>query len=302
MCHDYYTTDDQVAAGRGPRGPAPRPGGPARLLLQVLPQGLHPAPAVRPAGPEDLLQDRLPRPHPAAARLRRAARGTRPGRRPALLHPLLRRQAAPKKGEFVLLLFQATARAREGGLIGAKPEAALDATGLESRHTSQYFFKRAGRKHSARLWTKLTVVCHTGSHLFTAATVSTAPSNDSPQLRPAMQQASLAVTWDRVLADAAFDSEDNHRLCREGLGVRSTVIPLNRRNRGRKWPKTRYRRQMKKRFFKRVYGQRWQAESAFSRHKRLLGSALRARSDAARERECYLRVLTHDVMILADTG
>jgi transposase len=125
-----------------------------------------------------------------------------------------------------------------------------------------------------------------------------------------MAQASLRVAWDRVLADAAFDSEDNHRRCREVLGVRSTVIPLNRRNRGRKWPRTRYRRQMVRRFrkrprgsrHKRVYGQRWQAESAFSRHKRLLGAALRGKSDASRERECYLRVLTHDLMLLAATG
>ena len=57
-------------------------------------------------------------------------------------------------------------------------------------------------------------------------------------------------------------------------GVRSTVIPLNRRNRGRKRPKARYHRQMKKRFrrrprkgrYRQVYGQRLQAESAFSRH------------------------------------
>ena len=53
---------------------------------------------------------------------------------------------------------------------------------------------------------------------------------------------------------------------------------------------------------RRVYGQRWQAESAFARHQRLLGSALRGKSDAARERECYLRVLTHNVMLLAATG
>ena len=64
----------------------------------------------------------------------------------------------------------------------------------------------------------------------------------------------------------------------------------------------RFRKKPKGSRHKRVYGQRWQAESAFSRHKRLLGSALRGRSDAARERECYLRVLTHNVMILADTG
>jgi hypothetical protein len=192
-------------------------------------------------------------------------------------------------------------RAQECGLIGDKPEAAVDASGLESRHTSRYFFKRAGRKLSAQSWVKLTVSCHTASHFFPAATVTLGPSNDSPQFRPALHQSCLVVSWDRVLGDAAFDSEENHRLAREDLGVRSTVIPLNRRNRGRKWPKTKYRRQMKRRFARRKYGQRWQVESAFSRHKRLLGSALRARSDAARERECYLRVLTHNLMILADT-
>ena len=123
-----------------------------------------------------------------------------------------------------------------------------------------------------------------------------------------MAQASLAVTWDRVLADAAFDSEAHHRYCREELGVRATVIPLNRRNRGRKWPKTAYRRQMVRRFRKkpqgsrhrRVFGQRWQAESAFSRHKRRLGITLSRRSDASLE--CRLRVLTHNLMLLAATG
>jgi hypothetical protein len=190
------------------------------------------------------------------------------------------------------------------------PEAAVDATGLESRHTSRYFFVRSGAAHSAQSWVKLTVACDTRSHFFTGATVTIGPSNDSPQFRPVLQQASLIVSWDRVLGDAAFDSEDNHRLAREDLGVRSTVIPLNRRNRGRKWPKTRYRRQMVKRFRKkrrgsrhrRVYGQRWQAESAFSRHKRLLGPALRGKSEHSRQREGYLRVLTHNLMLLAATG
>ena len=173
----------------------------------------------------------------------------------------------------------------------------MDGTGLESRHTS-------------RLWTKLTVAVDTKTHFFAGMTVSAGPSNDSPQFRPAMAQASLVVNWDRVLADAAFDSQDHHRYAREELGVRSTVIPINPRGQGRKWPKTRYRRQMVKRFRKkprgsrhrRVYGQRWQAESAFSRRKRRLGSALAGKSDASRERECRLRVLTHDLMLLAAHG
>jgi len=198
----------------------------------------------------------------------------------------------------------ATTSATDRGLIGEAPTAAIDGTGLESRHTSRYFFQRAGRTHTSRLWTKLTVACDTESHFLAGAAVTAGPSHDSPQFTPVMTQAALVVTWDRVLADA------HHRYAREDLGVRSTVIPLNRRNRGRKWPRTAYRRQMVRRFrrkpkgsrHRRVYGQRWQAESAFSRHKRRLGSALGGRSDESRKRECHLRVLTHNLMLLAATG
>jgi transposase len=48
-----------------------------------------------------------------------------------------------------------------------------------------------------------------------------------------------------------------------------------------------------------VFGQRWQAESTSSRRKRRLGSVLYKRSDESRERECRLRVLTHNLMLLA---
>src|SRR5262249_34209756 len=50
---------------------------------------------------------------------------------------------------------------------------------------------------------------------------------------------------------------------------------------------------------RRVYGQRGQVESVFSRNQRLLGAALRARSEPSREREGLLRVLTHNLMLLA---
>lgn len=223
---------------------------------------------------------------------------------------MLRGRTAAKKGEVVVLLRCATTSAADRGLIGDQPTAAVDGTGPESRHTSRYVFKRAGRKHSSRLWAKLTVAVDTGSHFLAGASVTTGPSNDSPQCPPVMTQAALAVTRDRVLADAAFDAEGHHRYAREDLGVRSAVIPISRRGHGRKWPKATYRRQTVKRSRKkpagsrhrRVYGQRWQAESAFSRHKRRLGSGLGGRSDESRKRECYLRVLTHNLMLLAATS
>ena len=123
------------------------------------------------------------------------------------------------------------------------------------------------------------------------------PSQDSPQFPPAMRDAANLLDFARLLGDAGYDAEHNHRLCREDLKIRSTVIALNRRA-GRKWPKSRYRRQMKVRFFRRVYGQRWQVESSFSRHKRRLGSSLRSRRWCNQKKECLLRVLTHNLMII----
>ena len=162
----------------------------------------------------------------------------------------------------------------------------------------------------SRLWTELTVAADTRSHFLAGARVATGPPNDAPQFLPVVAQAALVVTRDRVLADAAFDAGGHHRCPREGPGVRSTVIPLNRRGRGREWPKTTYRRQTVERFRKRprgsrharVDGQRWRAESAFSRHERRPGGAPGRWSDASRERECYPRVLAHNLMLLAATG
>jgi Transposase DDE domain len=184
----------------------------------------------------------------------------------------------------------------------------VDGTGLDSRHTSRHYARRnTSQRFLMRRYVLLAVACHTESHLLAAAEVRVGPTNESPLFADLIDEAARHAPWDRVLADAAHDAEHNHRLCREDWEIRATVIPINRRAQGRKWPKTKYRRQMVKRFRKkrrgsrhrRVYGQRWQVESAFSRHKRLLGAALRGRSDAARERECFLRVLTHNIMLLA---
>lgn len=128
------------------------------------------------------------------------------------------------------------------------------------------------------------------------------------QFEGAVVKASWNLDVDRLLADAGYDSEPNHRTAREGLGIRSTVIPLNRRGRRRttgrrrRLPKGKYRRQMATRFHRRKYGQRWQAESVISRIKRRLGPALRGRSDEARQRESDLKVFTHNLMILAGSS
>jgi hypothetical protein len=168
---------------------------------------------------------------------------------------------------------------------------------------------RSEGEHTARSWPKLTAAIDTHSHFIAGAVVTLGPANDSPQFTPVLLLASLLIIWDRLLADAAFDSEAHHRQAREQLGIRSSVIPINPRGHDGE-PGGKYRSQMPRHFrprnegnrHKRVFGQRWQAESAFSRHKRRLGSAVAGRSDESRKRECFLRVLTHNLMLLAAAG
>jgi transposase len=150
-------------------------------------------------------------------------------------------------------------------------------------------------------------VFDTRSHLILAARVTRGPGNDAPQFAPAARAAAGRVPLDTLLADAGYDAEHLHALARDRLGVRATLIKLNPRSHGRKRPRTEYRGQMARRFrkkptgsrYRRVYGQRWQAESGFSRFKRRLGAALRARTWAAQKAEAVFRAIVHNLMLLA---
>lgn len=112
----------------------------------------------------------------------------------------------------------------------------------------------------------------------------------------------MLMAFDTALADAGYDAEHNHRLCRDELGLRQTVIPLNPRNAGDRLPSGVYRRALWTDFPATLYHQRWHAESVFSQHKRRLGSALTARGEAAQQRELVLRVITHNLTLLAAAG
>ena len=108
-----------------------------------------------------------------------------------------------------------------------------------------------------------------------------------------------------VVADSGYDSENNHRIARLDLGVRA-VIPPNAGRPTLTGPPLHQplRRKMYHRFGRpaeqRLYRQRWQSETVNSMLKRNLGSALRAHTTTHRRHELLLRVLTHNIMLLAE--
>jgi hypothetical protein len=191
----------------------------------------------------------------------------------------------------------------QGNLRGKVPLAALDGTGLETRHASSYYVTR--RANTGKHWQRTTyqtlpkagILCDCHSHLILSVVPGRWPGSDIHHFRPALDQALSRVQIAAVAADAGYDAEHTHRFAREERGVRS-LIPAKIGRQTTK-PATGYwRRQMQRRLHLTRYTQRWQVETVNSMLKRLLGSALRARTYWSQCREILLRAITLNIMIV----
>jgi hypothetical protein len=182
------------------------------------------------------------------------------------------------------------------------PLAAVDGTGLESRHVSRYYVKRrsstgtATHATSYSRYPKAVLVIDCRSHLILGAATGRGPASDLVHFRAAFRQAVGRARIGTLLADADFDAEWVHEFVRSH-GVRA-IIPAERGRPSDRPPAGKHRRRMRKGLDKEKYGQRWQAETVTSMVKRRLDSALRARGYWSQCREIILRVITHNAMIV----
>jgi hypothetical protein len=210
------------------------------------------------------------------------------------------------KKSFQRLIATTVERARKGKLLGRRVRlAAMDTSGFESLHTSRYYASRRkktgehGRTCSVtyRRYPKLGLVCDTISHFCLAARASQGPRPDFGDFRPLLVEAHARAGLKTIAADAGFDSEANHCLARDELGIQSLIPPEHGRPPAGE-PTGRYRKQMKRHLHESHYGQRWQVETVYSMIKRLSGEVVNARSYWRRCRLLLLKTLTHNISIL----
>ena len=119
---------------------------------------------------------------------------------------------------------------------------------------------------------------------------------DATHFKQAVSESEKHIHLNILTGDAGYDGEPAHVFARK-KGIR-TLIPATIGRPTSKLPKSKWRKSMAIRFNKELYGQRWQVETVNSMVKRVLGSALRARSYWSQCRELMLRFLAHNVMIL----
>lgn len=290
---------NKIAKDAGPASLSNRIGSFACLFRPAFQARLYSSTTVCDFNSQTVLSNRLQGNHSPVKRLARVAKNAQTGQTAALYNGPEGPSEAAKKRAFERLQAAIFKYATKVGLIQKPAETSIDSTGLESHFVSRHFLMRRGKRTQRyRRWTKLTIVCEHNNHLIVGATVGIGPNNDAPSLPETVHQAVKHIPIGQLLADSGYDSENNHRYCREELGIPSTVIAINDRYYKGGPLQGRYRKQMKKHFPKSKFGQRWQVESVFSRFKRRLGYALRSHSHAARKVECQVRVLTYNLMIL----
>lgn len=200
---------------------------------------------------------------------------------------------------------------------------AVDSTCYEHRHRSRHYDRRCrrmglapgdkfGRKSKLtpdqarsrehKRMPKLALAGAAACHLVLSAKVHLGSGSDAPDLGPLLRDACRRAPVKTTVEDTGYDSEKNHRLAREELGVRSIIRPgIGRPT--QKPPTGHWRRIMKQRFARkadqRIYGQRAQVETINSMLKRNLGDELRSRLKLRRRMEMFFRTVVHNFMLVA---
>jgi Transposase DDE domain/Transposase domain (DUF772) len=183
------------------------------------------------------------------------------------------------------------------------PSSAVDSTGLECSCASGYFVRR--RKRVTGPWKtvvyhhypKLGLVSDTSCHFILAMRVGRGPRPDVDEFRPLVKDALRAMSLLRMVADAGYDSEPNHRFARERCGIR-TIIPAKYGRPTTKPATGHYRRLMQVRFDTDAYRDRVQVETVMSMVKRNQLPYVRGHSYQSQCRDLRLMALTHNLMIL----
>lgn len=205
-----------------------------------------------------------------------------------------------------------------GGPTGGAPsgkksarQVALDSTGLFLHHTSRYYEWRARRERGQRGWLKWAGALWTRPQMLLAQLVRPAPAGDFADLVPLASAAYGVCAFEQLVADGGYDSEANHRFCREELRAESLIPAHNRRGSRAKTP---YRRQMQRLLgvpgterrgtgrARRDYAQRWKAETLMSVLKRKWGECLSARDGFMQQLQALVRGVVYNLHRLTVLG
>jgi hypothetical protein len=171
----------------------------------------------------------------------------------------------------------------------------IDSTGFKITHASEYYTSRAKLKRRKK-YAKLSIGVDVLKQIICNIKIRRAPTrHDNIDFKPIVTRISKIKPLSVVIADKAYDSEDNHVLVREKLNGFS-VIPSRYEKDVPVWrTHGRYRKDMKRGYNKVLYNQRNKDETIVSVIKRLFGEYITSRLIRMQNRELTFRCIAYNV-------
>ena len=193
-------------------------------------------------------------------------------------------------------------------LAGVEVDFAADSTGLTSNAKYRWQEHKYGKAVPSAKWTKLHVMCGVLTNIVTVAIATANPSGDAAQLPSLVDVTNQHFRMREVSADKAYSSKRNlHAI--DGAGA-VAYIPFGSRARARPknmnskdydplWEKTYHRVAANRDEFNRHYHKRSNVETTFSMIDAKFGKTLKAKTPVAQVNEVLLKVLCHNLCVLA---
>ena len=170
--------------------------------------------------------------------------------------------------------------------------AGIDSTGFKITNASSHYTSRINLR---KKYAKLSIEADVLKQIICNIKIRRAPTkHDIVDFKPIITKISKIKPLSVVVADKAYDSEDNHLLVRDKLKGFSIIPP--RYNDVPVW-KTRgkYRKKMKRGYNKLLYNQRNKDETIMSVIKRLFGEHIQYRLTRMQNRELIFRCIAYNI-------
>jgi hypothetical protein len=204
-------------------------------------------------------------------------------------------QKFSKRSDVTAIAGTIIAEIGQAALLAQKDQGvvAIDSTGLEPTTASAHYVSRSGMGRKSYVKLSLSIVC--GGLFPLAAVLDIGPNNDKCQVGELLEKSFHAAGQylpSKLLADAGYDAEWVHQVCREKWKVESWIKPVVHRKDGSLGGI--HRSGMTREALDQAgYGKRWHIESFIGGMKRLCGSALTARLDITQRHETLFRLLAY---------
>ena len=170
--------------------------------------------------------------------------------------------------------------------------AGIDATGFKITHASEYYTNTS--KSRRKKYAKLSIGGDVLQQIICSIKIRRAPTrHDNIDFQPIVTKISKIKSLSIVVADKAYDSEDNHVLVRDKLHGFS-VIPPRYENVPVWKTRGKYRKEMKHGYNKILYNQRNKDETIVSVIKRLFGEHITSTLVRMQNRELVFRCIAYN--------